>query len=187
MSDEPQMSMGEDIELDDTFLAQTSPALVEKGPRQRRAVAQPVRLDSNPRVICYQYQHTQAQARWQGYTAMLQYFLPEGWSPAYKYSVFEDSYVLRFDDGFVVPHDSLTEMDSAQQQFYLARPLHTKRTNDAHQSLAEFELVWPMQLDRVLLDTVHRECGVVHLGSKRKPQHALSLSTVHLKLQRLDL
>ena len=71
---------------------------------------------------------------------------------------------------------------------HLARPLHTRRhTAESGEELAEFELVWPMPVDRQLLETVQRACETVHPGAKRKPRHALSLSTVHLKLQKLDL
>jgi hypothetical protein len=83
-----------ELDVDDDFLADTSPAL-DPSPRQRRAVAQPLRLEENPRVICYQYQHTTQTSRWQGRRATLHYFLPESWSPGYKFTVFEDSYILR--------------------------------------------------------------------------------------------
>ena len=43
-----------------------------------------------------------------------------------------------------------------------------------------------MELDATLLDAVAAACERVQPGAKRKPQHALSLSTVHLKLQRLS-
>ena len=145
-------------------------------------------LDDCPRVVCYLYQHTQAgsTSSWQGHAARLCYFLPEHWSPAYKFTVFEDSYVVSFDED-VVPSDGADLSDSTQQM-HLARPLHTRRhTAESGEELAEFELVWPMPVDRQLLETVQRACETVHPGAKRKPRHALSLSTVHLKLQKLDL
>eukprot|EP00966_Prymnesium_polylepis_P083634 1936996-Prymnesium_polylepis.1 len=179
-----------DAEVDDLFLAETTPSLEPLAPRQRRAVAQPLRLENNSHVLCYLYQHTQAgsSSSWQGHTARLCYFLPENWSPAYRYSVFEESFVVCFEEDFLPPDGADQCGGDGAPQLYLARPLHTRRqAANGGEELAEFELVWPMPLDRTLLDTVQRACDVVHPGAKRKPRHALSLSSVHQKLQKLDL
>ena len=171
-----------EAEVDDLFLAETTPSLEVATPRQRRAVAQPLRLDSQPHVVCYLYQHTVAgsSSSWQGHAARLCFFLPENWSPAYKFTVFEDSYVVQFDED--------TVSSDGTEPFHLARPLHTRRhAREGGEDLAEFELVWPMPVDRIFLDAVQRACETVVPGAKRKPRHALSLSTVHLKLQKLYL
>ena len=81
-------------------------------PRTRRAIAVPVRLDASMHAICYRYAQGRAAAgdgRWQGRTAHLHYFLPENWSPSYKFTVFEDSYILS-----LAPTDE--EMQQQQQQ-----------------------------------------------------------------------
>ena len=81
-------------------------------PRTRRAIAVPVRLDASVHAICYRYAQGRAAAgdgRWQGRTAHLHYFLPENWSPSYKFTVFEDSYILS-----LAPTDE--EMQQQQQQ-----------------------------------------------------------------------
>lgn len=175
-----------DAEVDDSFLAETTPSL-DPTPRRRRAIAQPVRLDNNVRVACYLYSQTKAcTSRWQGHTARLCYFLPQNWSPAYKFTVFEDSYIVRIDDD--VDLVASTDSSESTQQYHLARPLHTRKCYfKGGEELAEFELVWPMNLDRMLLDTVHRACDTVHPGAKRKPRHTWSITTVHHKLQKLDL
>jgi len=68
--------------------------------------------------------------------------------------------------------------------YHLARPLHGARERP------EFELVWPIELDRSLLETIEASCDRVVPGAKRKPgglPQPLSLHSVHLKLQRLDV
>ena len=187
---EMSMSCDVDLDVDDEFLQETATARVVTS-KQRRAVSPPLHLEGNPRVICYPYHDAVgAGSRFrQGNTARLQYFLPASWSPAYKFTVFEDSYILSFEKDIVVPLDcsnAETPFSDSLLRYHLARPLHTMRGDSAH-SLAEFELVWPMQLDHVLLDAVQRECEAVYPGVKRKAQHSLAFSTVHLKLQKLDL
>jgi len=182
---EPEL---DEADVDDQFLADTTPSFDPTIPRQRRAVAQPLRLENNPRVICYLHQHTQSgsSCSWHGHEARLCYFLPESWSPAYKFTVFEDSYIVQFDEDVEATYAA--ELSNSGKQFHLARPFHTKKnTLDGGGQLAEFEMVWPVPVDRMLLDAVQRACESVHPGAKRKPRHALSLSTVHLKMQKLDL
>ena len=154
-------------------------------PRQRRALAQPQRLEEGLDVLCHTYsQARDAGVRWQGRTgqgcaARLCYFLPENWSPSYKYTIFEDSYVLQF-----VP-TSADGASSSSLQYHLARPTQTVMGTDGSQ-LAEFELVWPVPLDVTLMDAVQHACDRVKPGTKRKP-HDTSMSAVHLKLRKLGL
>ena len=111
-------------------------------PRQRRALAQPQRLEEGLDVLCHTYSQVRdVGVRWQGRTgqgsaARLCYFLPENWSPSYKYTIFEDSYVLQFAptggaDGGAA---------SSSLHYHLAR--QTQQTTSADGSrFAEFELV----------------------------------------------
>ena len=159
----------------------SDPTIAEVTPRQRRAVAAPQRLESGPEVLC----HTYSQARdfgqrWQGRAARLCYFLPENWSPSYKFTVFEDSYVLQFIPTTV---DGLAA--TSPLQYHLARPTQAAMSTDGSQ-LAEFELVWPVPLDVTLMDAVQHACDRVKPGTKRKP-HDTSMSAVHLKLRKLGL
>jgi|EP00900_Chrysochromulina_parva_P021021 hypothetical protein len=161
---------------------------VQLSPRlQRRAQAQPMRLDTTVPVCCYRYAQGRpaleaADERWQGRTAYLHYFLPENWSPSYKFTVFEDSYVLSFACGAGEPWPPTC--------YHLARPLHGARPPSGGAQRPEFELVWPMELDRSLLEMVDAACDRVMPGVKRKPSglaQPLSMHSVHLKLQRLEM
>ena len=165
------------------WLAAGTPPSVPASPRQRRrAQAQPMRLHASPPVCCYRYEQGRpaaelADGRWQGSAAYLHYFLPENWSPSYKFTVFEDSYVLSFARAAGDPPWPPTA-------YHLARPLHGARERP------EFELVWPIELDRSLLETIEASCDRVVPGAKRKPgglPQPLSLHSVHLKLQRLEM
>ena len=155
--------------------------------QQRRAQAQPLRLDAMPPVCCYRYAQGRpaaeaADERWQGHAAHLHYFLPENWSPSYKFTVFEDSYVLSF-----VRPSSEPWLPTA---YHLARPLHGERATAGAPERPEFELVWPIELDASLLEMVEAACDRVVPGAKRKPgglPQPLSLHSVHLKLQRLEM
>lgn len=152
----------------------------ETAPRAKRAVAQPQRIEAGPEVLCHTYQQVRDYSlRWQGRSARLCYFLPENWSPSYKFTVFEDSYVLQF-----VP-TSADGASSSSLQYHLARPTQTVMGTDGSQ-LAEFELVWPVPLDVTLMDAVQHACDRVKPGTKRKP-HDTSMSAVHLKLRKLGL
>jgi len=156
--------------------------------QQRRAQAQPIRLDTTLPVCCYRYAQGRpameaGDARWQGRVAHLHYFLPENWSPSYKFTVFEDSYVLSFAHAAGDPWPPAA--------FHLARPLHGPRVSSgAPESSPAFELVWPIELDRSLLEMVEAACDRVVPGVKRKPgglAQPLSLHSVHAKLQRLQM
>ena len=162
-------------------------AAVPATPRQRRALAQPQRLEEGLDVLCHTYSQVRdAGVRWQGRTgqgcaARLCYFLPENWSPSYKYTIFEDSYVLQFAptggaDGGAA---------SSSLHYHLAR--QTQQTTSADGSrLAEFELVWPVPLDVTLMEAVTHACDRLKPGTKRKP-HDTSMSAVHQKLRKLGL
>lgn len=148
----------------------------------RRATAQPLRLDSTPHVLCYRYAQGRAttDSKWQGRRAHLHYFLPENWSPSYKFTVFEDSYVLSFERGGDEPPSA--------PQYHLARPMSGARGEQGGAPApSEFELVWPMHLDRPLLEAVECACDRVVLGAKRRKEPVFNLNAVHLKLQKLDL
>jgi len=156
--------------------------------QRRRAQAQPVRLHASG-VLCYPYLQgsrvlsaAAEDGRWQGRTAHLHYFLPENWSPSYKFTVFEDSYVLSFARAADEPWPPTA--------YHLARPLHgVQAPEGGAPALPEFELVWPVELDPALLESIEATCDRVVPGAKRKPQEPqpLSLHNVHLKLQKLDL
>lgn len=164
-------------------IAATSAVMLSPRP-QRRAQAQPVRLNVSQTVRCYRYSQGRPAAdatddRWQARAAHLHYFLPESWSPSYKFTVFEDSYVLSFAPG-----------EGESCEYFLARPLHGALTPTGVAESLEFELVWPIELDRALVETVEAACDRVVPGVKRKPAgltQTLSLHSVHLKLQRLEM
>ena len=160
------------------------PTWTAESPRLRRRVqAQPVRL-ATAVVLCYRYAQGQTKpdsgGRWHGRGAQLRYFLPENWSPSYKFTVFEDSSILSF----------VHTMDEtcSSSAHYLARPLHGARVTEAGAvALPEFELVWPVELDVELLKSVEAACDQIVPGAKRKPQEPQVPFLLHLKLQKLDL
>ena len=153
-------------------------------PRQRRALAQPQRLEGGLDVLCHTYSQVRdVSVRWQGRTgqgcaARLCYFLPENWSPSYKYTIFEDSYVLQF-----APTGSADATGALQ--YHLARQTQQATSADGSR-LAEFELVWPVPLDVTLMEAVQHACERLKPGTKRKP-HDTSMSAVHQKLRKLGL
>lgn len=171
-----------------------------------RAVAQPQRCDPTT-VLCFRYSQSMLhgpgphgpqgiggvrgegsgsadEGPWRGCQAQLRYFLPENWSPSYKFTVFEDSYVLSF------ASPTPGQPWAAPGLFHLARPLHGARRGEGSAATAEFELAWPMPLDVALLESIDAACDRVVPGAKRKPQAPpLSLHSGQIlqKLQRLDL
>jgi hypothetical protein len=169
---------------------------------RRRAVAQPHRLNSAQPVLCYRYAQGRAPAadgRWQGRHAHLHFYLPENWSPSYKFTVFEDSYVLSFSPAapahatqLAAQAHQLPPPPASPAVYYLARPLHGAAAAErGAPAAAEFELVWPIELDSAFLEAVEAGCDrLVPVGAKRKP-HApmsnLALQGVNMKLQRLDM
>ena len=185
-------------------------SLVRASPRRApRAVAQPQRIES-AEVLCYRYSQGTLRSPgpqrppslplreepsagpsadgtpWQGRAARIRYFLPENWSPSYKVTVFEDSYVLSFTSA------AAGEPWTAPGLYHLARPLHGGQLAGGTASTAEFELVWPNCLDASLLESIEAACDRVVPGAKRKqqaPPLSLSLNSGQLlqKLQRLDL
>ena len=168
-------AVGDDDADDDEMVDSASTPAV---PRHKRApVPPPQRLESKE-VWCHVYAQTREVGALVGHTARLAYFLPEHWSSSYKFTVFEDSYVLQF-----VPLPTST----AQVQYHLARPVQSA----CHQChLPEFELVWPVPLDLTLMDAVRSACDRVTPGTKRKSsghEPAMSMSSVHSKLRKLGL
>ena len=174
--------------------------------RRQRAVAAPVRLDASARVVCYRYAQGRASSgdgRWQGTQAHLHYYMPENWSPSYKFTVFEDSYILSLapDAASAAASAAATAASALPRPtaYFLARPLHGASPAASRESPetappvpalpVEFELVWPVEVDRTLLETVECACDRVVPGAKRKPQFGagLSLQNAHLKLQKLAL
>lgn len=159
--------------------------LSQRGQQQRRRPqAQPERMHSTA-VLCYPYLQGRVEAadetQWQGHRAHLHYFLPENWSPSYKFTVFEDSYVLSF---------ACADGETWPPAYHLGRPLHGPRaTEGGAPTLPEFELVWPVELDPALLETIEATCDRVVPGAKRKPQEAqpLALHNVHMKMMRLTV
>lgn len=198
-----------DVPVVDAAVTESSAAAVRPPPAwpisprpRRRAVAQPLRLDSAPHVLCYRYAQGRASTedgRWQGRHAHLHYYLPENWSPSYKFTVFEDSYVLSFSPAAPAHAAHLAAQahhmppppaPPAHAAFHLARPLHGAPADGGEAPAAEFELVWPVELDKSLLDAIDAACDrVVPVGAKRKPQSlsTLSLHGVNLKLQKLNV
>ena len=166
-----------------------------------RAVAQPTRLDSSVAVLCYKYEQGRPEpaqlaagstGRWQGIPAHMHYYLPENWSPSYKFTVFEDSYVLSIARGADADSAASHTPPTFGQPFlsaayYLARSLHGAPGSGSGESVREFELVWPVELDETLLSAVSSACDRVVPGAKRKPHGAVSLSGVNLKLQRMNV
>ena len=141
MLSEPDLDSAE--EEDAMGLPSSSSAGAEPplAPRGRRAVAQPSRLEDSRRVVCYLYQHTLLESSsWKGHAARLCFFLPENWSPSYRFTVFEDSYVVCLDHGGGSSLDDAAAMQTAAR-YHLARPLHSRRpTADGAEPLPEFEV-----------------------------------------------
>ena len=113
--------------------------------------------------------------------AQLVYYLPENWSASYRFTVFEGSYVIL---GESTLHDAAPE-------FRLARPVSgwAQPSAAAPDSMPEFELVWPVSLDRPLLDAAARACRQAQSRAKRKT-HELPTSAsseMHMKLRRLSM
>ena len=112
MDDDTCSASGAETEAEGWSSAPPSDVVASARPR-RRAVAQPLRLDSSPPVLCYKFEQGRAASssgRWQGRQAHLHYYLPENWSPSYRFTVFEDSYILS------LAHEPEPPHGSAQQQ-----------------------------------------------------------------------
>lgn len=81
----------------------------------------------------------------------LRSFLPPGWSPAYKFTVFEDAFLVLF-----VELDTRGVLVREDDGFHLARPVAAPRASAAiaatidaarPHGLPAFELVWPLKMD----------------------------------------
>jgi hypothetical protein len=165
--------------------------------RPRPSLPRPYQFSSDGSVVCLGYpQRGQqsvahaAEERRERYPARLCYYLPEGWSASYKFTVFERSYVVLI--GADMP---------AEPHFGLARPVHPSVAGAAGRGApgpavqqsqgaqgGELELVWPMPLDTAVLDAVRGACAV-QPRAKRKMEDAGSaepvLCSVNHKLRKL--
>ena len=115
--------------------------------------------------------------------AQVCYYLPESWAPAYRFTVFEASYIVSF-----APEGVASTSDAP---FFLARKLTPDSLADEARNAnvrtrAELELIWPVELDATLLNAVHRACSLVETGSKRKHESEPLMQSVE-KLQRLSV
>ena len=151
--------------------------------RPRRALAHPFCFESPLEVRCHLYSlgaksaYAAPVAKDAPTRAWLHYFLPEHWSPSYKFTVFEDSYVLSF-----------APPGGPPSEFHLARPTSGSLSADSNASaLPEFELVWPVQLDGALLTAITQASERTQPGSKRRPHDAGAISMIHHKLRRLSV
>ena len=149
----------------------------------RRALAHPFCFESPLEVRCHLYSlgaksaYAAPVAEDAPTRAWLHYFLPEHWSPSYKFTVFEDSYVLSF-----------APPGGPPSEFHLARPTSGSLSADSNASaLPEFELVWPVQLDGALLTAITQASERTQPGSKRRPHDAGAISMIHHKLRRLSV
>lgn len=124
-------------------------------------------------------------------------FLPSGWSPAYKFTVFEDAFLVLFID-FDASGMPIREDDG----FHLARPVAAPRTAAAaalalpaaahpHQ-LPTFELVWPLKMDSEFTRQVAHAFAELTQGRRPDKRKASELrmgeltSEVGHKLRRLS-
>ena len=173
------------------------PTVVSAG-RQKRPL--PHKFDGGQtRVVCHSFPSAATGSdRQPGRAAQLCFFLPHNWSASYKFTVFENSYILAFPAPGEPPGRPATE-------FHLARPVEAQSEltvggvvsrfieGGVSPPFPEFELVWPIQLDRTLLDAVRLACERTQLGCKRKPHEQTCLesesdySSVNLKLRKLGL
>jgi hypothetical protein len=119
-------------------------------PRARRARAATLARPS----ACRPLETKRADPAWDcaaPWSTILYSFLPPGWSPAYKFTVFEDAFLVLFVEldirGIPVREDD---------GFHLARPISAPRataglapTADTVRApgLPAFELVWPLKMD----------------------------------------
>jgi hypothetical protein len=212
MDDDDCFGSGADADTELSPIAHARP--------RRRAVAQPQRLDALPPALCYKYEQGRAAAgagRWQGRKAHLRYYLPENWSPSYRFTVFEDSYILSIARDLTAsaepshgagspalerppptwlapvnlePPQPPSPLPSSAHAYHLARPLHSgaATSGGGAPAAAEFELVWPVEVDQALLEAVEAACDRVVPGAKRKPHGAIpNLNGVNLKMQKLGV
>lgn len=116
--------------------------------------------------------------------AQILYYLPENWSASYRFTVFEGSYVV------CSPPCSADKQagESSDVVFRLARPTGgwTGASAVRQSGLPQFEMVWPVPLDQMLLDAIREACQQTQSRAKRKP-HELPMSTVHQKLRKLSM
>ena len=184
------------LAMDDAMDEEEARPLVPT-PRQKRPL--PHKFDGGQmRVVCHNFPSAASGSdRQPGRAAQLCFFLPHNWSASYKFTVFENSYIVAF--------PAAGEMqDRPATEFHLARPVEARSQltvggvvsrfieGGVSPPFPEFELVWPIQLDRTLLDAVRLACERTQLGCKRKPHEQTCLesdeySTVNLKLRKLGL
>ncbi|KAG8466870.1 hypothetical protein KFE25_008249 [Diacronema lutheri] len=147
-------------------------------------------------VSCLPYFPAKGIARF----AVVKHFLPSGWSPAYKFTVFEDAFLVIF-----VEFDESGVPIREDDGFHLARPVAVPRgtsasTISAGTSVADagahelpmFELVWPLKMDGEFTRQV--ACAFAHSPQARRADKRNSSDArigeltceVHHKLRRLS-
>mmetsp|Transcript_11344 Transcript_11344/g.29489 ORF Transcript_11344/g.29489 Transcript_11344/m.29489 type:complete len:178 (-) Transcript_11344:321-854(-) len=111
--------------------------------------------DAVPRLVhCLPYHPGKGHARF----AVVKHFLPAGWLPAYKFTIFEDSYLVSF-----VELDMQGRQTCQDVALHLARPaaphrhaaalsgaaagMHAHGSSGWLATLPRFELVWPLAMD----------------------------------------
>jgi hypothetical protein len=191
-----QHTIGESVLAMDDSMEDDEASPVVPTPRQKRPL--PHKFDGvQTRVVCHSFPSAAAGSdRQPGRAAQLCFFLPHNWSASYKFTVFENSFIVAFPT-------AAGEMQPATE-FHLARPVEARSEltvggvvsrfieGGIAPPFPEFELVWPIQLDRTLLDAVRLACERTQLGCKRKPHEQTCLesdeySTVNSKLRKLGL
>uniref|UniRef100_A0A7S0PWE1 Uncharacterized protein n=1 Tax=Coccolithus braarudii TaxID=221442 RepID=A0A7S0PWE1_9EUKA len=165
--------------------------------RQKRTLSRPTAFEHELRVVyCQPYAHRQdrqgggcggdAAVVAASTRTQIAYYLPENWSASYRFTVFEDSYILRSPPRDMGIHGS--DESAADIRWQLARPTSSGASALAVRpsGLPDFELVWPVPLDRMLLDAVQQACAQTQSRAKRKP-HELPMAAVQQKLRKLSM
>jgi len=184
------MHWGVAHDLDLTGLSDSEMAVAApRQPRERRQLPRPHRFSSDDSVICLGYPQRAvglrpATGQRERYSAQLCYYLPEGWSASYKFTVFEKSYVVRIETPAAA---------GRQQQYCVARPVHPAASGCIYQPEhgvhgGELELVWPVPLDSSILESVRKACDTRPAAKRKIEPGAESepvLSSVSHKLRKL--
>eukprot|EP00967_Tisochrysis_lutea_P102866 scaffold155079_cov39-Tisochrysis_lutea.AAC.1 len=191
MWEESNISPAPHLNLEREDLSDTELSL-PSWPVSQRPLPRPHHFDTDGTVVCLGYaQQSSRDHRREEYAAQLCYYLPEGWSASYKFTVFEKSYIVLIRDGNI-------------ERFGLARPVHPTLSTTAGRYVpglsassrneglhgGELELVWPMPLDMSILDAARKACdGRQH--AKRKiaagRDSELGIRSVNHKLRKLSV
>lgn len=128
--------------------------------------------------------------------AIVKHFLPLGWSPEYKFTVFEDAFLVIF-----IEVDSNGVQIREDDGFHLARPVLETRAATLAASgvygasfarLPAFELVWPLKMDNAFTRQVTHafsELAVRQRPCKRKDSGRASELALEVgyKLRKLSM